>query len=42
MHVVLDWKHLNYTIKILIDDILNIEENFFATAKVGAREVAVA
>jgi hypothetical protein len=33
---------LKSSIKILNGDILNIEENFFATAKVVAGEVAVA
>tara|TARA_R110000796_G_scaffold252137_1_gene385295 strand:- start:3907 stop:4062 length:156 start_codon:yes stop_codon:yes gene_type:complete len=42
-HVVLDWKHFNHSIKILNDDILNIEENVFANATCSvAREVVLA
>jgi hypothetical protein len=40
---VLDWKHLNTLSKLLNGDILNVEENFFATASRSfAGEVAVA
>jgi len=40
---VLDWKHLNQTINILIGNILNIEQNVFANATCGvAGEVALA